>query len=93
VRLHQTHSNNHLPVYQDVVYSYTVFYIDDAYEYDQVPHNYDGPAVLFKGKWDARAIDLKQWFWMGRDCSFKKWLDLNDVLSEDEKVMMVLQYG
>jgi hypothetical protein len=49
-------------------------------------HRIDGPAIVW---YDGH----KEWWWYGRQFTFEKWLDLNDELTEEEKVMLKLQYG
>jgi hypothetical protein len=48
-------------------------------------HRNDGPAI-------ERSNGNKYWYQHGHELSFDKWLDVVD-MSEEQKVMMKLQYG
>jgi hypothetical protein len=48
-------------------------------------HREDGPAI----KW---ANGIKEWWLNNRHLSFDEWLDQVDI-SDEDKVMMTLQYG
>jgi hypothetical protein len=49
-------------------------------------HRTDGPAI---------AMAMNDWWWYlnGEGHKFDQWLDANSYLTDDEKVMMKLQYG
>jgi hypothetical protein len=49
-------------------------------------HRTDGPALIY-------AEGTVCWYWRGREFSFDGWLRRNNELTEEEKVMMKLQYG
>jgi hypothetical protein len=49
-------------------------------------HRADGPAI----EW---TNGNKEWFLNGKDYTFDKWLNANNFISEEEKVMLKLQYG
>jgi hypothetical protein len=53
--------------------------------YDKI-HRTDGPAVEY-------GSGLKQWYLHGHKFTFGQWLDNNHELTEEEKVMLKLQYG
>jgi hypothetical protein len=52
-----------------------------------VLHRTDGPAVEWANG------DPPWWYIHGQGYLFDEWLDLNPELSDDEKLMMKLQYG
>ena len=72
-------------------------------------HRTDGPAVIYKNgtkcwyyrgafhRTDGPAVEYangyKEWYIKGKLLSFDEWLDQNSALTEEEKVMMKLQYG
>jgi hypothetical protein len=49
-------------------------------------HRTDGPAI----EW---ADGNKMWFIHGTPLSLDEWLDQNQTLTDEEKIMMKLQYG
>jgi hypothetical protein len=49
-------------------------------------HRTDGPAVEYSN-------DDKAWFLFGDDYDLDDWLNKNDTLSEEEKVLLKLKYG
>lgn len=49
-------------------------------------HREDGPAVMY-------ADGVVFWFLNGIQISFDEWLDQTPGLTDEEKVMMKLQYG
>jgi hypothetical protein len=49
-------------------------------------HRTDGPAI----EWENGK---KGWFIHGTPLSFDEWIDQNQTLTEEEKVMYKLQYG
>jgi hypothetical protein len=55
------------------------------YANDEV-HRADGPAI----EWYDGDLG---WFLNGNGYSFDQWLELNPVLTHEQKVMMKLQYG
>ena len=49
-------------------------------------HRVDGPAVEWHGGHSS-------WYLHGITLTFEEWLDQNQTLTDEEKVMMKLQYG
>jgi hypothetical protein len=49
-------------------------------------HRVDGPAIEYAG-------GNSSWYLNGRRYSFDEWIDINTYISEEEKVMLKLQYG
>ena len=49
-------------------------------------HRIDGPAIEYP---DGRS----GWWLNDKNLTFDKWLDLNDELTDEEKVMLKLKYG
>jgi hypothetical protein len=49
-------------------------------------HRVDGPAI-------ESANGNKEWWLHGNHYTFDEWLDQNHELTDEEKVMMKLQYG
>jgi hypothetical protein len=62
-------------------------------------HRTDGPAIMFGpahavyGTYSEKDGSFKSWWWQGKYCSFYTWLMVNDILSEEDKVMLKLKYG
>ena len=67
-----------------------VMSIEDGYTVWRLPncniHRTDGPAVECED-------GTKQWRLDGKYMSFGQWLKANTEISDDEKVMLKLQYG
>jgi hypothetical protein len=59
---------------------------DKEWYLDEKIHRVDGPAI----EW---TNGNKEWFLNGKDYTFDKWLNANNFISEEEKVMLKLQYG
>ena len=49
-------------------------------------HRTDGPAIEY-------ADGSVEWIWRGRFEYFDYWLEINTTISEEQKVMLKLQYG
>ena len=49
-------------------------------------HRADGPATIWPD-------GVHVWCWQGWATSFNEWLALNSDISEEEKVMLKLEYG
>lgn len=49
-------------------------------------HCHDGPAIY-------GGPAKPEFWWRNRYCTLDKWLELNDQLTSEEKVMLKLQYG
>lgn len=57
---------------------------------DEIWHREDGPALCWG---DPSSITSIGWVWRGHSYVFDEWLKVNTVLSDEEKLMLKLQYG
>ena len=59
---------------------------DEVWVKDGRWHRLDGPAIIYSnGETD--------WFLNDRSYSFERWLALNDEITEEQRVMLKLEYG
>ena len=59
---------------------------DNEWYLDGKRHREDGPAVTFGNVY-------KRWWLNSKPLSFDEWLDQNQTLTDEDKVMFKLQYG
>lgn len=56
-------------------------------------HRVDGPAVVFDDNINCRGITGRIWWLADRTYNLDDWLKVNTALTDEEKLMLKIQYG